>query len=78
MNNCPRCGKPVPANEWISYRAHEDCAIGNLPVGTSEVTPCAGETVRLQRHKLGGHSDRPIDRRGGAGQDRKRGRTDGG
>lgn len=28
---CPKCGLPVPANEWASYRRHEDCTPDRQP-----------------------------------------------
>lgn len=28
---CPNCNRLVPANEWIAYRRHENCAMGWRP-----------------------------------------------
>lgn len=40
-NKCPRCGKPVPPNEWISYMRCENCWADNPhnPSGDAKPRP---------------------------------------
>lgn len=62
MNLCPVCNKPVPDNEWVSYRRHEDCASWRAePTSINKmidmgITPDA-------KHSLGGYNACPDDRR---------------
>jgi hypothetical protein len=76
---CFRCGKPTPVNEFVAYRGHEDCwVLGFSPASSMEsVRDSEGpDSVRVKPvYRLGYRCD---DRRGGAGQDAKRHKTNGG
>lgn len=54
--HCPKCGQPVPANEWAAYGRHEDChavtSDPNLP-GTGH-QPSKGKQPKETRDAGGG------------------------
>ena len=63
--NCPKCGLPVPGNEWASYRRHEDC-LPDRPAAATVMfilEPFAHECGLLRRNPLGGRRVDATDRR---------------
>ena len=56
---CPKCGKWVPTNEWISYRRHEDCYVNQL--ATPMQDRAARQAKRLRLPPFKGRSNKVSD-----------------